>query len=371
MSKKINKLKILFFIAFISLVEIIPSNKQLKIANQKANISLSQLDIKCMNLLRNQKHSQFVLELPMGVVVNEGGILTEDGYILEDTQTMPGADQHGLKKENRDLNSENPMFFEGRLAVISSPGSENWYHWLLEILPRLMVLVESGIEYDKIYINRLEQEWQKKSLKAVLDFLNISEDKLLIINTDCIVQASVLVVPSVLFIPSKGTPLPSWMVDKLRKIFLDNKSDEKRSESYEKIYISRANASIRRLANEEELTKELKKLGFKILHLEKLSPHEQARIFNEARVIIGPHGSGFANLIFTNKDYMLIEIDNNYDISEPRSFYKRLTQITSGVYKPFYVPIASEDLLDEDMQINVPEFIKLVKKYAEDNFMKD
>ena len=360
----------LFFIAFISLVEIIPSDKQLKIANQKTNITLSQLDIKYINLLPDQEYSQFVLELPMGVVVNEGGILTEDGYILEDTQTM-NRDQHGLKKENRDLNSENPMFFEGRLAVISSPGSENWYHWLLEILPRLMVLVESGIEYDKIYINRLEQEWQKKSLKAVLDFLNISEDKLLIINTDCAVKASVLVVPSVPFIPSKGTPLPSWMVDKLRKIFLDNKSDEKRSESYEKIYISRANASIRRLANEEELTKELKKLGFKILHLEKLSPHEQARIFNEARVIIGPHGSGFANLIFTNKDYMLIEIDNNYDISEPRSFYKRLTQITSGVYKPFYVSQVSEDLLDEDMQINVPEFIKLVKKYAEDNFMKD
>ena len=351
----------LFFIAFISLVEIIPSDKQLKIANQKTNITLSQLDIKYINLLLDQEYSQFVLELPMGVVVNEGGILTEDGYILEDTQTM-NRDQHGLKKENRDLNSENPMFFKGRLAVISSPGSENWYHWLLEILPRLMVLVESGIKYDKIYINRLEQEWQKKSLKAVLDFLNISEDKLLIINTDCAVKASVLVVPSVPFIPSKGTPLPSWMVDKLRKIFLDNKSDEKRSESYEKIYISRANASIRRVANEKELTKELKKLGFKILHLEKLSPHEQARIFNEARVIIGPHGSGFANLIFTNKDYMLIEIDNNYDISEPRSFYKRLTQITSGVYKPFYAPIASEDFLDEDMQIDVRKFIDFLEK---------
>lgn len=47
------------------------------------------------------KH-QFILELPNGTVINEGGILTQEGYILQDTQTSLG-DQHRLLKKNEIL----------------------------------------------------------------------------------------------------------------------------------------------------------------------------------------------------------------------------------------------------------------------------
>lgn len=140
-------------------------------------------------------------------MINEGGILTSDGFILRDIQTSLG-DQHRLLKKNRDINSENPMYFKGKLVVLSSPGSENWYHWLLQILPRLLILQESKVNYDRIYINNLKFKWQLESLKEVLRFLAISEEKLLIINGDCIIQASSLIVPSIPFIPIKGTPLP-------------------------------------------------------------------------------------------------------------------------------------------------------------------
>ncbi|BBJ31236.1 hypothetical protein RAS_03450 [Rickettsia asiatica] len=33
---------------------------------------------------------QFILELPNGTVINEGGILTQEGYILQDTQISLG-----------------------------------------------------------------------------------------------------------------------------------------------------------------------------------------------------------------------------------------------------------------------------------------
>jgi hypothetical protein len=65
------------------------------------------------------------VQLQNGTVVNEGGILTEDGYILEDSKTSFN-DQHRLTKPTRNLNDENPMLFHGKLAVLSSPGSENW-----------------------------------------------------------------------------------------------------------------------------------------------------------------------------------------------------------------------------------------------------
>jgi len=77
------------------------------------------------NLYVDFEHPEiFVLELEYGVVVNEGGIVTAEGKILKDTQTYR-HDQHRLLKIGRDISKENPIFYDGRLAVISSPGSEN------------------------------------------------------------------------------------------------------------------------------------------------------------------------------------------------------------------------------------------------------
>ncbi len=167
---------------------------------------------KVIKTLKENNINQFVLLMHKGVVINEGGIITADGRILRDVQTSIGnKDQHRLLGKNRDINTENPLYFKGKLAVLSSPGSENWYHWLLQILPRLLILKESQIEFDKIFVNNLQFPWQKESLELSLKMLNIPQDKLLIVNGDCIIQAEELVVPSVPFIPAKNTPMHKWM----------------------------------------------------------------------------------------------------------------------------------------------------------------
>lgn len=328
------------------------------INNIKENISLAELasqGITVHTLFQESKTVQTIIELPNATVINEGGIITEAGYILTDTQTAL-SDQHCLKRNNRDINAENPLFFEGRLAVISSPGSENWYHWLLQILPRLIILVESSIDYDRIYINNLQYSWQLKSLNIILKFLNISPEKILVINGDCIIQASTLIVPSVPFIPQKNKTMPRWFKEKIRSIFLDVETTT--GETYEKIYISRTHASVRRVTNELELIKELEKIGFKIIYLEHLSPYEQAYIFNKAKIIVGPHGSGLANLIFADAGCTLIEIDHG--VNPPRSFYQRMAKIMNCNYCPFYVDQTTEEQLEDDIIVDVSKFLQFV-----------
>ncbi|WP_231726229.1 glycosyltransferase family 61 protein [Rickettsia rhipicephali] len=88
-------------------------------------------------------------------------------------------------------------------------------------MPRLIILKESALEYDRIYINNLKYSWQIKSLEIVLNYLNIPEDKLFVVkNSDCIIQATRLIVPSVPLIPVQGTPLPLWLKKDLRNIFI-------------------------------------------------------------------------------------------------------------------------------------------------------
>lgn len=316
---------------------------------------LKSSNVKSKKFFEEKDSSQFILELPNGVVINEGGILTQEGYILQDTQTSLG-DQHRLLNKKRDINAEKSLYFNGKLVVVSSPGSENWYHWLLQILPRLIILKESNYEYDRIYINNLKYQWQIKSLEVVLNYLNIPRDKLLVINSDCIIQAAELIVPSVPFIPIKGMPLPLWLKKDLRDIFLKN--NDSNISSYDKIYISRKYASSRRIVNEDKLIEEIEKIGFKVVYLESLSPYEQAELFNKAKIIIGLHGSGFANLIFATPKCKVVEIDHG--TNPPRSFYKTMARYMSCHYYPFYVDQTTEEHLEDDIKININKFIKFL-----------
>lgn len=302
-------------------------------------------------LLQEADSQQFILSLKNGVVVNEGGIVTQEGKILRDTETYR-EDQHCLLRNGRNIASENSVFFSGRLAVISSSGQENWYHWLFQVLPRMKILADSGIEYDKIYINNLRFSWQCESLSIVMKLLKIPEDRLLLINGDSIVEATNLIIPSVPFIPSKSPAFPFWLKDFIQSAFLTSTDN---AGMPERIYISRSKANRRRIANEEALVNLLKKKGFVILNAEELSVDEQAKIFHNAKIVIGPHGSGFTNLVFSKPNTCVIEIDHGL-IGEQRSFYKRMTKIMQGHYYGYYADLVTEEDLENDITVDILNF---------------
>ncbi len=293
---------------------------------------------------------QFVVTLEGGVVVNEGGIVTAEGKILKDTETYL-SDQQQLLKEGRNIAEENPGYFDGRLAVISSPGQENWYHWLFQVLPRLKILADSGVQYDKIYLNNLKFPWQRQSLEIVLKIMGIEFEKLLLVDGDTILEATHLIVPSVPFIPSVANILPAWLTEFIHHCFL-----KEGPETPQKIYISRAKARCRRIINEEEFVHFLKENGFETFYLEELSVYDQARLFRGAEIIISPHGSGLANLIFAKPGTTVIEIDHKLPDEDQRSFYKSMAEMMQCHYHPFYVDEVKEEDLEKDLCIDIGRF---------------
>jgi capsular polysaccharide biosynthesis protein len=307
-------------------------------------------------LLEESDSKQFVVCLENGTVVHEGGIVTKEGKIFKDTETYR-EDQHRLLRGQRDISSENPIFFNGNLVVISSPGQENWYHWLFQVLPRIKILIDSGIEYDKIYINNLKFNWQKESLRILMKLFDLSEDRLFLTSGDSIVQASHLIVPSIPFAPSKSPAFPLWLKTFIRNAFLVERDHTNHPE---RIYISRSKAATRRITNEEALIKVLKQEGFVILNLEELPITQQAELFYHAKVVVGPHGSGFSNLIFSNLRTSVVEIDHGLRGQEQRSFYKRMAKIMDCHYFGYYPDLIEEDFLEEDITINVLDFINFL-----------
>ena len=56
----------------------------------------------------------------------------------------------------------------------------------------------------------------------------------------------------------------------------------------------------------------MENLGFTIVSLSNFSFKDQVKMFNNAKLIVGLHGSGFANLVFSKPQTKVIELSSKY-----------------------------------------------------------
>ena len=186
----------------------------------------------------------------------------------------------------------------GRVAIITSLLPDNYYHWMFDILPRFEVLQRSGIVADYYLINAKSQ-FQKESLQV----LKIPSHRILDPISSTHIEADELIVPSLIGPVFGGTPHP-LACKFLRSTFLQ---DNRKPTAHRSLYITRADATNRRVINEDEITEELVKYGVEVVSLSTVPFRRQVDMFSEAKVVIGPHGAGLTNAVFCQPGTALIE----------------------------------------------------------------
>ena len=97
----------------------------------------------------------------------------------------------------------------------------------------------------------------------------------------------------------------------------------------ERIYISRNAATKRRIVNETQVVRALSEFGFTCHSLESLSLKEQVRLFRTAKVIVGPHGAGLTNMIYSTRAKVLEMFSSNYP---GRNHYRLLAAALNHEY---------------------------------------
>jgi len=78
------------------------------------------------------------------------------------------------------------------------------------------------------------------------------------------------------------------------------------STPWRRLYISRKIG--RMMVNEAALIDGLQSRGFELIHLEGFSVTDQIRLFQEAAVVVGPHGAGHANIMWSAPGTHLLEV---------------------------------------------------------------
>ena len=271
-------------------------------------------------------------------------------------------------KNNRVLKHGTPKFLKTLdsplLCILSGgAGNNNYWHWMYDVLPRIGI-VENKFALKKFkffFVPNKEFLYQIDTLK-ILGILkkSISSKKFKHIYSDKIIATNHPWQYSKSAHKDIGE-VPKWISFWIRKKFLKFKSKKK---FYNKIYIDRSDSKFninnkRIILNEKEIREILLKKKFKIIRLSEYSFKDQIAIFNNAKIIVGNHGAGFANLVFCKRNTKIVEfIDKN--TSKP---IKKISKDLSLKYFSILGKRKNSDLGDQNnnLQISTKKLISILK----------
>jgi capsular polysaccharide biosynthesis protein len=227
-------------------------------------------------------HQLRVAIVPDGRVMGSGAVVTTQGELVE--ESLWDID-HFRRHFNPPKAYPKAVRIEGRCASLISLWCDNYFHWIFNSLPRLAVLNASGVAYDRLLVPAELKPFQRETLAL----LGVHEEQLVPYAGEH-VQADELVWAAPLApINEPSSFLLEWVKSSLCPL------DEEPSRL---LYVSREGGT-RRAVNEAAIFGALKPLGFEFVLPEHLSFTEQVRLFAQARVAVGPHGSNFVNAIFS------------------------------------------------------------------------
>ncbi|WP_455185419.1 glycosyltransferase 61 family protein [Azospirillum palustre] len=207
-------------------------------------------------------------------------------------------------------------------------GGRNYYHWMVDYLPGLGLLEKNGILRNvPVIFNSDLTSFQKQSLEHIgFDFSRYLDP----------VQGNVFHCSQLwatVRVPGRRAimGMPDWWQSEvdietlswLRETFLGT-SDDSRPKGERKLYLSRGNASLRRLLNDGDVVELMMAAGYEIVHPEQLSVAEQVSLFAEASHVVGVHGAAFTNIAFMSPGSKIFEIVGEF---KPPEFYKKIAGI--------------------------------------------
>jgi hypothetical protein len=182
------------------------------------------------------------------------------------------------------------------VADLTHVGSKNYYHWMFDNIPRIHLLQTSGFNVDHYIVNLNDNHLSFQH--DTLSYLGIPMEKIIKTHPQFHLKADNLIVPSQTTWPTK------WAFAYLRNAF--SPWNYYNHTTYKRLYIRRT--GVRRILNEDKLFDLLTKYQFTIVDLENKSIFDQIHLFANAEVIVGPHGAGLTNLVFSKPGTKVLEI---------------------------------------------------------------
>lgn len=236
-----------------------------------------------------------VVSLPGPVVYGLSDVTFHPGLGIIRASGIPIHESLPYYYDGPFLRGPKPFSFKQGLGLDATALTlqTNYYHFLLEDLPRLLLLRrEKGI--TKVYSGRVRVPG---FVREALDMIGIQ-----IIFVDRAVRLQ-----NLWFVarPGDGLGPTQWAVTLLREsLGLEDKPGRI------KMYVSRRKSQ-RNFFDEPRLEKALENLGFETVCFESMTFVQQVEAVAGASMLVGPHGAGLANQVFMARGSSVLEISSD------------------------------------------------------------
>jgi len=235
--------------------------------------------------------ARFTVEIERGIVVGDYAA----NVTAERTLDYETSEYFGISGWREHPIFLRPMLppierFDGSMVSLSTRGGAgNYYHFLIDVLPRWGVLQESLPSFvpDHLYVpctTNYERE--------LLAMLGLDKYSLVAAARGRAVSADRLFVPS---LPNPLEVAPPWTVQWLREHLPSGGTANTPS----RLYVTRGSGrNTRRLVDEDRLWPLLERRGFVRIDPGAMTVREQIDHFSAADVVVGLHGAALTNLVF-------------------------------------------------------------------------
>ena len=230
------------------------------------------------------------------------------------------------------------------------PGLPNYGHYLCEDLPKIKVYKEWEKKNDKklkLILGPLsERKW-------LLEYMNLFDYNAtdLFNSNEIFLKLSDLVMAKLYYIHGfsfQSNPVGiKWVGDTLKNKVLKDEKNKRVN-----IFIDRSKVYRRHVTNYNELIPLLKKYNFITVDPEDYSAEEQIKLFSAAKIISGPSGAAFANMIFAKNatiiySYFVLDKMNCWENLSLDMGFKYIPVKTKAVNREGYNYKNSDSIIDK------------------------
>ncbi|MGZ0654000.1 glycosyltransferase family 61 protein [Coraliomargarita sp. W4R53] len=254
---------------------------------------------------------RLVVRVPSGRILSDNlkvaAYITRQNQLLSDVsfQYVGESVEESRSPVFRRRFFQDPVKLQGRvLSLIAGgvSGRGNYFHWLIDVLPRLQTLADSRFAGSVDYV--IVPQYQRDFQKMTLQLMGISAEQIVECGPFSHFECEELLVTTH---PrgKRSILVPDWVFSLYGRI----KQEVLTTGDFpKKIYVTRLDTKLRGVKDEERLIEFLKTYGYEPVTLAEHDFDGKVNLFHAAESVISAHGAGLTNLIFSRPGTRLLEL---------------------------------------------------------------
>lgn len=250
------------------------------------------------------------LVMPNGVVLlSDGSVLLESIFpssMAEFERTALGNrafDPHSAPHDADTAHRGSEVVRMDRAVHCRDRGETGYFHWLSAVMPRLS-LVSNRTSFGTLpHLIEPQHGFGR-------DWLGLVAPDLVVHRSN---QTSVLVRELVFPAPAQVGSSHYARNPELLRHFRQTLREKGvlpplRTAAGRRFYVTRTDAPVRQLINDDALAARLGQIGFERVSLTGMAVRDQIRLFADAATVVSPHGAGLTNVVFCEPGTTVVEL---------------------------------------------------------------